>query len=455
MGYYVDNNGNKKKVISVNKLVYMGENINLDASPSGTDTSTNILAFTEDKGIYVGTDTGHWYYWNGSQYVDGGTYQATEIANGSVTPEKTSFVKTGNQLFNKENITSGKFVNYLNGNLGTNASYFASNFILISSEETNISILNPSNALQVAFYDENKTYISGSTTSPVSIPSNAKYMRFSQLLSNLDVIMVNYGTSVLPYETYYLVINNLQTDKVFYVGSNRDITTLKEGIETATKHDNAILYVDSGTYNLIDEFGSSYLDQTSSDKGLVLKNGLHIIFSPKSKVIFNYTGSNAYIHKNFSPFNSGVGGFTIENLTLECSNCRYGIHDERGNKNDKYKNVYRNCKISLDNSHNPDWSNPQNIGFGLGGDATIEIENCVFNNWITFHLDNGNRPTSQAIVIVKNSYFKVGAVWIDGNQSITALSRFLVSNNSFSQNMHIGELYDSVELFAFNNEIRS
>ena len=42
--------------------------------PSGTDTSTNILAYTSNKGIYVATDNGHWYYWNGSAYADGGVY---------------------------------------------------------------------------------------------------------------------------------------------------------------------------------------------------------------------------------------------------------------------------------------------------------------------------------------------------------------------------------------------
>lgn len=73
---------NGRKVIAVNKTVYMGENINIDATPNGIDTSTNILAYTEDKGIYVGSDTGHWYYWNGSQYADGGTYQSTVIADG-------------------------------------------------------------------------------------------------------------------------------------------------------------------------------------------------------------------------------------------------------------------------------------------------------------------------------------------------------------------------------------
>lgn len=52
--------------------------------PSGVDTSTNILAFTEDKGIWVGSDNGKWYYWNGTNYVVGGDYQAVELSNGSI-----------------------------------------------------------------------------------------------------------------------------------------------------------------------------------------------------------------------------------------------------------------------------------------------------------------------------------------------------------------------------------
>lgn len=74
---------NGKKVLTVNGTIYMGENLNVDATPQ-TDTSAHILAFTENKGIYVGTDTGHWYGWDGTQYVDGGVYQATAIADDSV-----------------------------------------------------------------------------------------------------------------------------------------------------------------------------------------------------------------------------------------------------------------------------------------------------------------------------------------------------------------------------------
>lgn len=56
--------------------------------PSGTDTEANILAFTSNKGIYIGTDTGNWYYWNGSSYVSGGVYQSTAIADNSISTSK-------------------------------------------------------------------------------------------------------------------------------------------------------------------------------------------------------------------------------------------------------------------------------------------------------------------------------------------------------------------------------
>ena len=51
----------------------------------GKDTSAHILAFTSDKGIWVGTDTGHWYYWNGTQYADGGVYQTLQGVEGKIS----------------------------------------------------------------------------------------------------------------------------------------------------------------------------------------------------------------------------------------------------------------------------------------------------------------------------------------------------------------------------------
>lgn len=40
------------------------------------------------KGVYLVTVNGKWYYWNGSEWVAGGVYQATQLADGSVTDVK-------------------------------------------------------------------------------------------------------------------------------------------------------------------------------------------------------------------------------------------------------------------------------------------------------------------------------------------------------------------------------
>lgn len=63
------------------------------SSPQVVSTSSAILALTSNQGVAVATDTGHWYYWNGSAYADGGVYQATDLADNSVT-----FLKRNNDV---------------------------------------------------------------------------------------------------------------------------------------------------------------------------------------------------------------------------------------------------------------------------------------------------------------------------------------------------------------------
>ena len=43
---------------------------------SGVATSSIILAKTTNDGVWVGSDTGKWYYWDGSNYIVGGDFIA-------------------------------------------------------------------------------------------------------------------------------------------------------------------------------------------------------------------------------------------------------------------------------------------------------------------------------------------------------------------------------------------
>ncbi|HFU3962177.1 TPA: SGNH/GDSL hydrolase family protein [Streptococcus suis] len=48
--------------------------------PSGSD------------GVYITADTGHWYFWNGVSWSDGGAYQAVEVLDNAVTPNKINTI---------------------------------------------------------------------------------------------------------------------------------------------------------------------------------------------------------------------------------------------------------------------------------------------------------------------------------------------------------------------------
>lgn len=77
--------------IKIENTVYEIKDENARSKISALESKTNSLAsgsplsassteeMTDTSRIYVNTTDGHWYYYNGSGWVDGGIYQATEI----------------------------------------------------------------------------------------------------------------------------------------------------------------------------------------------------------------------------------------------------------------------------------------------------------------------------------------------------------------------------------------
>lgn len=95
--------------------------------------SALIAATPDNTKVYITADNGNWNYWNGTTWVAGGVYQATAIADRSVTtskladssviPSKTNFISKNPKninLFDKksENNWFGKVVN-TTGNIQT------------------------------------------------------------------------------------------------------------------------------------------------------------------------------------------------------------------------------------------------------------------------------------------------------------------------------------------------
>jgi lysophospholipase L1-like esterase len=112
-------------------------------------------------------------------------------------------------LFNKDTAINGKYVSYANGTLGDNASYYASDYIVV--EPSTSYTVNKFD--QVAFYDLNYIYISGVNGYQVGVttfqtPSNAKYARVGIYNPNLTSYQFEKGSSYTGYASFQPTINS-------------------------------------------------------------------------------------------------------------------------------------------------------------------------------------------------------------------------------------------------------
>ena len=288
---------------------------------------------------------------------------------------------------------------------------------------------------------------------------------------------VSYGAYNIQYESNAFKGIMKGVVRVEKDGSG-DYTKLTDAIAFAQKNKNTTIYVGPGEYDILTELGDDYISAVtgSGRPGLQIGNGMHIIFSSNSKVVSHYTGNNQYMYNAFSPFNNMVdtSGFILENLVLECSNCRYGVHDETTGQTPQYKNEYRNCSIVIDNSGNTHWGARQCIGGGLGKNSEIIIDGCYFESKPNTALPNGTGIVSyhnatganandnyRSNIVIKNSYFA-------GNDTVkvsylgaqTIKSRCIVSGCSVGSAPYVVDeagsgSAENMELLSFCNEIRT
>jgi lysophospholipase L1-like esterase len=184
----------------------------VNTAPSFNAGTTGMTATFTVTTAGVNAD-GNWYYWNNSTWVSGGAYQSSVIPNGSVTPDKTSFIKPGKNLFDKTAVTTGYFVHGSNGNLYANANYFTSDYIPVTP---NTQYYNTTP--YYAFYDSNKTYISGlnnATAGAITSPTNAAFIRISSNVG-IDTLQFELGSAPTTYEAYgrYLDVSNVKDKSI-------------------------------------------------------------------------------------------------------------------------------------------------------------------------------------------------------------------------------------------------
>jgi hypothetical protein len=289
---------------------------------------------------------------------------------------------------------------------------------------------------------------------------------------------VIYSTPTANLEIEYYVdvdalVNNVVPKKIFSVKKDGtgDFTNLVDAVNIVSEIMDAVLYVGDGTWDIISELGSAYVENVSStQRGLVLKNRIHIICSSKALITCKYVGVDADTREWLSAFNAGINGFTLENARIETDNIRYSVHDERDSNPDQYKNSYINCKMKHTNGFYT-----QCIGGGLGLDGNIIIKGCKFTgdggatvrSLVSYHNSGDGYWTSapsqnaQSTIKLSDNYFSdIGRLELINFGNSQKITEVLINGNSFGAAIsHINSPtyspYENIQVTSWNNTIRA
>jgi hypothetical protein len=247
-------------------------------SPKGVYASLSALqtAFpTGTTGIYLTTDTGHWYYWNNSAWTDGGIYQASSVADGSIVKSKLS-TNLQNKIINdlvdstylqigidttQTTVSGNNTITYLTnttfGAVGFGVKNDSSRIYKVVTFITNVGTTNSGN---IYMYSE---YSSGAT-SPRNVGANGVSQQTVQSLTpnqaytsiiefTPDSAKSSYTyTAIAPMPQYSGV--KLQIRQYVY-----DVTAL----DTSTK--TSIDWANISTYNILSDISKrAFLSDTST-----------------------------------------------------------------------------------------------------------------------------------------------------------------------------------------------
>lgn len=149
---------------------------------------------------------------------------------------------SGKNLFNKDAVVTGKYPNYANGNLSTESSFSASEFIPIEPNKDYIK----SDSQQLTFYDSSKIFISGLPSAQTfTTPENAHFLRLAISNTKLSTYQLEEGTVLTEYEEYgqYIPMESFEPTLVESLKSNSEFKfILPDEIYTVTDEEYSIYF---------------------------------------------------------------------------------------------------------------------------------------------------------------------------------------------------------------------
>lgn len=423
----------------------------LSANLPGSGNKINDTYYVTDKKCKFTWNGAAWYQssLNESDYeeelsslTEDLDYESTMLKN-----ELDDFVDKSNNLFNKESVSDG-FYSGTTGKLSINSAYCC---VMIPFTYKDTITITGTNYDQ-CYYDSNKTFIGSSTLKGKALTIDGstvsgKNPQTNEKLNNnkiryiginiekneydLNKYMICRGESLSNSYIEYGVkkikkdvkIDYTQVDgiphvtKVYTVGSDGDYTSFTDCLKNLKDvTDEKIIYVKTGVYDIFEELGGSDYINSLDTSNLNWRDVQPIVpintkMIGQGNVTLKFTPTAEEIKSKdiaflFSPLNISYAT-EIDNIKIECTNCRYAIHFET-NGLTEYADGESRFRNLICHKKSGTFGNPQVFGSGVGRRNQWEFESCTFmsdmtNIWTTH--TNTSKEDDSCIIIFNDCIF--------------------------------------------------
>lgn len=384
---------------------------------------------TGTNGIYVVSENGHWYYWNGSAWSDGGVYQATEIADGSIAIQKlSSDVAISNMIKYDEctfDVKCGAKGYSIENTISSSGLAVSKVFSCSPNETYTISgALNWNNFSSITFANSSKIVVSNVSFTKVintfTIPEGVYFFRinFSKArltdVKNYFLIKGNTLPDDILYNNFFMPNLKLPVDETtrqlnIKVGKtgNVDYTSLTDAINylNSQTYKQAVIGIYNGTFDAYEETNGE------NENGYTFPKNCLIIGYDNVKISLNLPANKA--NDTGSALNHPVN-CEFRNIIFEASNCRYALHDDNWNPlvidtvRQYTYSKFINCRFiykQLDGSVGRGWA----VACGIGAHHDMFFENCYFHGikgGFSLHSNQSNDSIQGSNVYMKNCYIR-------------------------------------------------
>ena len=327
---------------------------------------------------------------------------------------KVAVLNVGKNLFNKDTVKDGCYINYTTGGEITLLNYSASEFIEV---EENMKYTISGTIEQLACYDEFKKYIKGwknaNEFNNDITPSNCKYIRLTVRNTELDKVQFEKG-NLTSYESYgkYLDFNyigktNLEKIKNYIEGVNNIITvgvgkeyvnlrTALESITDSSENNTYTVLIHEGEYDIMSYYTDDEINN-SSFIGLIKPPYVDLVgVGDNEKIILKgeLTSNFPSTTRTRVSTLATKGTGKLENLTVSAKHLRYAVHDDYN-----YTGLVRECINCVFIKYSSS-GHPQAYGSGVWSGHKHIFEDCIFisEEGIAYSVHNNKGFTVKASV---------------------------------------------------------